>query len=371
MSLASAVSNRALNGICPYFTMFPITFPLTILQNRATPGEWVLDPFCGRGTTNYASRILGLPSVGIDSNPVAVAVTQAKLVNTSPRAIVRAARRILEEVSAPHDVPMGEFWDWAFHPDTLTTLCRLREGLRRDCRSAARRALRAVLLGALHGPRPRTRQSYFSNQAPRTYAPKPRYAVRFWQSRGLMPEPVDVMRIVEERAHRYYAQEATTAVGQVIHGDSRDRRVYDRIAMAEMIGWVVTSPPYYGMRTYLPDQWLRLWLVGGSTTVDYSMASQVAHGSPMLFTAQLKRVWENVGAICVPGAHLVVRFGGINDRRVASLPLLKESLRDTGWQIVQVECAGSASTGRRQALHFVRSRGSALEEHDVWARWEG
>jgi DNA modification methylase len=62
-----------------------------------------MDPFCGRGTTNYASRIVGLPSIGIDSSPVAVALSQAKLGNTLPSAIVRAACRILDEVTTPTD----------------------------------------------------------------------------------------------------------------------------------------------------------------------------------------------------------------------------------------------------------------------------
>ena len=93
-----------LNGICPYFTMFPLDFPCSILSRHALAGEWVLDPFCGRGTTNYASRILGLPSVGIDSSAVAVALSQAKLANTAPRLIVQAALRILDEVEMPKHV---------------------------------------------------------------------------------------------------------------------------------------------------------------------------------------------------------------------------------------------------------------------------
>src|SRR2546430_11611038 len=87
----------ALNGICPYFTMFPLDFPYAILRRRAVPGQWVIDPFCGRGTTNYASRVLGLPSIGIDSSPVAVALLQAKIANGSPPENIQAARQTLDE----------------------------------------------------------------------------------------------------------------------------------------------------------------------------------------------------------------------------------------------------------------------------------
>ncbi len=118
--------------------MFPLDFPLGVLRERAAQGDWVLDPFCGRGTTNYAARVLGLPSIGIDSSPVAVAIAQAKLVNTTPQRIVAAADRILSArlAQAPPD---GEFWQQAYRPEVLIALCRLRAELLRDCRSPARR----------------------------------------------------------------------------------------------------------------------------------------------------------------------------------------------------------------------------------------
>src|SRR6266545_7384754 len=69
----------ALNAICPYFTMFPLDFPMRILNRYGQPGQRVLDPFCGRGTTNFAARLSGLHTVGMDSSPVATAITAAKL----------------------------------------------------------------------------------------------------------------------------------------------------------------------------------------------------------------------------------------------------------------------------------------------------
>lgn len=359
----------ALNGLCPYFTMFPLDFPYTILQRHHAPGQpgWVLDPFCGRGTTNYAARLLGLPSVGIDSSPVAVAITQAKLANTTPERIVRAAWRILEEVAEPGDVPEGEFWDWAFHRDTLHVLCRLREGLLRNCRSDARKALRAIILGALHGPRPKSRPSYFSNQAPRTYAPKPRYAVRFWKERGLAPERVGVLEIIETRAQRYYGHVQPQAVGRTLQADSRKTASFARLDSKGAVRWVITSPPYYGMRTYLPDQWLRSWFVGGPPTVDYSSAGQMEHASPERFAAQMRQVWRNTAEVCAPNAQLVVRFGGINDRKAEPMPIVVESLKDSGWEIERITAAGTAAKGRRQSLHFSGKARGPIEEHDVWA----
>jgi hypothetical protein len=360
----------ALNGICPYFTMFPLDFPHAILSEHASSGEWVMDPFCGRGTTNYAGRLLGLPSIGVDSNPVAVALSQAKLANTSPALIVQAARRILDEVSVPEEIPEGEFWEWAFQKDVLHMLCRLRQGLLNKCRSDARKALRAIILGALHGPRQKLRTSYFSNQSPRTYAPKPRYAVSYWKTHDLVPQPVDVLDIIQSRAQRYYGNETTRAVGRIISGDSRKSSIYSQLTAEHAIHWVITSPPYYGMNTYLPDQWLRSWFLGGPAQVDYSTEGQVSHASPEMFALQLREVWRNVGKVCVPNARMVVRFGAINDRKVDAIWLLKHSLQNSGWQVSSVQSAGSAAHGRRQALHFSSTGKGAIEEYDFWGMWE-
>src|SRR3954463_3000523 len=85
-----------LNGLCPYYTMFPLAFPFDALAN-SKPGEWVLDPFCGRGTTILAARLRGLPSVGVDSNPVAGAIAAAKLPQVRACEIIALARDILRD----------------------------------------------------------------------------------------------------------------------------------------------------------------------------------------------------------------------------------------------------------------------------------
>lgn len=92
--------------------MYPLDFPLRLLQKKSQPKEWVLDPFCGRGTTNFAARLLGLPSIGIDgidSSPIAVAIATAKLVRVSAISVVKAATTVLSEVEEPHDVPKMSF----------------------------------------------------------------------------------------------------------------------------------------------------------------------------------------------------------------------------------------------------------------------
>jgi hypothetical protein len=345
--------------------MFPLDFPYRILQAHATSGDWVLDPFCGRGTTNYASRLLGLPSVGLDSHPLAVAISEAKLVEARPDTIVGVAKELLAHPAPSVSVPSDEFWKLAFHADTLEQLCRLRHGLLQDSESAERKALRAILLGALHGPLTKGSPSYFSNQMPRTFSPKPRYSVTFWHARNMEPRSVDVLSVIRTRAQRYYGLTPQQSVGDIVSADSRDPEAF--AAVSQRMRWVITSPPYYGMRTYLPDQWLRLWFLGGPPVVDYSNRQQLRHTSPEEFAGDLRKVWLNAGSVCRADAQMVVRFGGINDRQVDPESIIRRSLHDSGWVIQDIKPAGSAESGRRQLRHFSRIQRKAVEELDVWA----
>ncbi|MDE2742558.1 MAG: DNA methyltransferase [Gemmatimonadota bacterium] len=360
-------SQTALNAICPYFTMFPLDFPLKILSRYAEPHDWVLDPFCGRGTTNFAARLVGLESVGVDSSPVAAAITASKLVKTTTQEIIDEAKAILETPASVQQ-PKGEFWKWAYHIDTLKALCLFRSAFLQECSTPKRIALRGIVLGALHGPKRKTLQSYFSNQCPRTYAPKPDYATRFWKARSLKPASVDVLDIIERRANRYFSH-LPPARGQIRLADSRKIEAVKTTCHKSKFDWIITSPPYYGMRTYIPDQWLRNWFVGGSPSVDYSNDNQVVHSGQTDFVKDLRIVWKNIAAISSNQAKLIIRFGGLNDRLVDPKHIIKKSLINSGWRITTIiKKEGDIYKGKRQADTFLVKKSKPIDEYIIWAK---
>lgn len=350
---------------CPYYTMFPLEFPLRYLRH-AKPGDWVLDPFCGRGTTLYAARLLGLPASGVDISPVAAAVADAMLASASPEAVISTCGSLLKEAPEPTHVPKGKFWEYAYHPRTLRELCRVREALLSGGPlDSARRLLRLVLLGRMHGPLRKTIPTYLSNQMPRTFAPKPAYSVRFWKKNRLFPPEVSVLDVVRRKAPCYIVPDPPSAGGAAARGDSR---VYDFLTLGGPYSWIITSPPYYGMRTYVPDQWLRHWFLGGPPVVSYEYAGQLGSGGPEAFVEGLRQVWQNVARASKPGATLVVRFGALISALIDPVSLFRETLKGTPWRLTDIVPAGHAEEGRRQAHQFTKRIRHPVSEVDFVAR---
>jgi hypothetical protein len=357
----------ALNAICPYYTMFPLTFPLSVLRRFGGTGLKVLDPFCGRGTTIFAARIEGHKSFGMDCSPIAIAIARAKLAETTEADVVALAEKILAEPRSVK-VPKGEFWEWAYAPATLRQVCLLREELH-HLRSAAAEMLRAICLGALHGPLSKSpnQRSYFSNQMPRTFASKPDYSVRYWQDRGLKPAPADVIRVIKRRVARLELETLPKCEGapKIHTADSRLARGYS--SLPSVIDLVITSPPYYGMRTYVADQWLRNWFLGGPSEVPYGEQCFLSHHSPDAFAESLSQVWDRIGERLSGKGRMFIRFGAIPSRKRDPRKIMDASLEHSrfSWEIRHVRRAESAASGKRQACHMgSRIKSSAIAEHD-------
>lgn len=355
-----------LNSICPYFTMFPLIFPYKALSN-AKSTDLVYDPFCGRGTTNYAARLLGISSYGVDSNPVAYAIAQAKFVNVKPEDIFSRCVDILKN-SQVTIIPQSEFWELAYNHDTLMDLCILRDYLNNKSHlDKIDIALRAVTLGILHGPVMKTQPSYLSNQMPRTFATKPDYSVKYWNERSLKPRYVNLAELIKRKAKYIFNEELPKKVsGKIVLGDSRTiNNVFEK-----KFDWVITSPPYYGMSTYEQDQWLRNWFLGGSEKVEYSTKSQLKHWSENAFTKDLAKVWSNAAKKSKPNAKLIIRFGALPSKSDKTpSELIKESLAlaDCGWKIRTIHTAGQPIDSKRQANQFKNTAAGYIEEIDVFA----
>ena len=81
------------HSLCPYFAMFPESFAERWIARYSKPGQVILDPFCGRGTTPFQALLMGRRAIACDTNSVAYCVTRAK---TNAPALSSIRRRITQ-----------------------------------------------------------------------------------------------------------------------------------------------------------------------------------------------------------------------------------------------------------------------------------
>jgi len=77
--MATECSNRG------HSAAFPVNLPRWFIKLFTQPGDWVLDPFVGSGTTAIAAKNLGRNYIGIDVNEEYCQVSRERVVETQPR----------------------------------------------------------------------------------------------------------------------------------------------------------------------------------------------------------------------------------------------------------------------------------------------
>lgn len=361
-------SKHALNAICPYFTMFPLEYPFRILQKHKKETPIVFDPFSGRGTTLYAARAKSLDSWGLDTSPVAVSVAKAKLASAELDEVISLAENLIGKGGG--SLPNTPFFTWAYSNKVLTDIISLREGLNNlQFETNASVILRAAILGCLHGPLSKHTEnaSYFSNQMPRTFSSKPEYSIKYWEARNLNPPNVNVVDVLRRKLSRINKLNSETKgkFEQVFCDDARNPLAYDKLP--PNISLVITSPPYYGMRTYLQDQWLRLWFLGGPEIINYQTDIQLNHNGTDNFIQDLALVWKNIATSQAENLHLYIRFGTVPSVKSDARKIVNASLDAAGgWKLISIRNAKSSHSGNRQAEQMTK-KSKAADEYDFHA----
>jgi hypothetical protein len=259
--LSSAVGRWS--GLGPYYAMFPIPFAFQVIREYSIPGDIVIDPFSGRGTSVYAAAMQQRIGVGVEINPVGWLYGRVKL---RPASEERVLKRLDELAilasasdSAEHDT-LPEFFHHCYSPTILSFLLQARQKL--DWRQRIVDAtLMSFILVYLHGKD----GAALSNQMRQGKAMSPEYSVRWWREHGKRPPDVDPAHFLASRIRWRYSKGCPERTrSRVLLGDST--RVVPGLAAklgGEKARLLFTSPPYYMVTNYHYDQWLRLWMLGG------------------------------------------------------------------------------------------------------------
>ncbi len=331
--------------MCSYLASFPAALAHAFIARYSRPGDVVLDPFSGRGTTPLQACAEGRIGVGNDLNPFAHLLTAAKV---EPATRAQAATRLAglrlawyaesagwltlagrvasDPIAGTSLVPVagsglgpsdGEEAvpvevALAFHPATLGQLLFVRSRLRLEDRTD--RFLAAALTGILHGKS----ASYLSELMPNTFSMAPRYVRDFARRTAFASPERDVFNGLSKKLDRLYRGGPPSAEGVALLGDARD--VAPRAGAAlhergrpERARLVMTSPPYLRVVKYGYYNWLRTWFLGFDARAIDATLDDAHHREPYL--AFLRDVLAGLRPVLADDAIVVLVIGDVETDR--------------------------------------------------------
>jgi site-specific DNA-methyltransferase (adenine-specific) len=334
---------HSFHPMCSYLASFPAALAHAFIARYSRPGDVVLDPFSGRGTTPLQACAEGRIGVGNDLNPFAHLLTASKVEpatragaltrltqlrlgwNVEAAAWGALAYRVTDDPSASA-VPAAGSRDGpatgsepvpvevalAFHPDTLGQLLYVRSELRLDERTD--RFLAAAITGILHGKS----ASYLSELMPNTFSMAPRY-VRDFAARTSFASPRrDVFDGLALKIDRLFRQSGPSTEGIALLGDARDVAPRVRAALRargrpDRARLVVTSPPYLRVVKYGYYNWLRTWFLGFDARAIDATLDDAHHREPYL--AFLRDVLAGLRPVLTDDAVVVLVIGDVETDR--------------------------------------------------------
>jgi hypothetical protein len=250
----------------PYYAMFPLDFAFKVVEKYSHKGDYIIDPFAGRGSSIFAGGVLGRLSLGVEINPVGWLYGKVKL---NPALKEDVLLRLLEinnekDKFSENVKTMSEFFKICYSNEVLKFLLAARQNL--DWKNNhVDSTLMAIILVYLHGKM----GEGLSNQMKMAKSLAIAYSIKWWKENGFgTPPEINPYSFLEKKINWRYEKGIPNipAVNQIYFGDSTIElpEMFDEMNKHnKKISLLFTSPPYCSITNYYSDQWLRLWMLGG------------------------------------------------------------------------------------------------------------
>ena len=272
---------HSMHAMCSYHGMYPARLAHYFIETYTDPGDLVVDPFSGRGTTALQALIDGRQSICNDLNPLAFTLSRSKSKVPSWSEVTTVIGRLEAEFqtsmvdisAAPPDIAM------LYHPRTLAQICFLRskllaKGMLRWTSSEA--MIGGAVAGILHGSHRLDGSSAFlSISMPNTFSMSPGYVRRYIEENNLVQPEQDVFECLRHKIARLYADSQVVSRGKTHRLDAIEL-LKGRSIQSGTTDLLLTSPPYLKVVNYGTANWIRLWWLGVEDVSSHTGAGRKA-----------------------------------------------------------------------------------------------
>lgn len=245
-----------------YRACFKAQLPNYFIQKFTNLGDWVYDPFSGRGTTALEAALLGRNVIANDINPISQILLEGRMVAPSLSAIESRLCDVNLQSDIDSEIDLSMF----YHPETYKEIIGWKRYFlakqENDGLDDIDKWIRAVATNRLTGHSP----GYFS-----VYTLPPNQAVsaerqkRINEKRAQVPPYRETRALILKKSislQKGLTSELRSNLQKVkkrfLTGDARESFTIPDAS----IKLVVTSPPFLDIVQYAADNWLRCWFNG-------------------------------------------------------------------------------------------------------------
>ncbi|MEP3889726.1 MAG: DNA methyltransferase [Hellea sp.] len=312
-----------------YRACFKAELPAFFIESLTNPGDLVLDPFMGRGTTLVQANLLGRVPYGNDISPLSKMLVAPRLSPPSMQQIKERLEVLEREFDQIEDIQVDDDLLVFFHPKTLKDISKLRDwfiqGTANGNLDAVDSWIRMVALNRLTGHS----AGFFSvytlppNQATTVDRQK-----KINAKRNQTPEEKDIFSIILKKSKSLLSQydySHSTDVFGLSTGSASQLESIDN----NLVSLIVTSPPFLDVVDYAKDNWLRAWFAGFSIDdVEISIHKKVED-----WTAFARECFIEFGRILKPGGFIAFEVGEVRNGSILLEDLVIEAIEGLNFKV--------------------------------------
>ena len=297
-----------------YRACFKSQLPEYFIERFTKPGDTVLDPFMGRGTTPLQAHLMGRRAVASDANPLCIMLARPRF---NPPSLEDIESR-LHEIPTHTDIPDADLDLLVFyHPDTLHQLIAYKTWFAQrtatDDFDNTDDWIRMVCINRLSGHSP----GFFSV---RTMPPNQAVTIErqriINERNNQTPEPKDTRAIILRKSRSLLRSGCPPANAPApILAVSQSHQL--GFVAENSVDLVVTSPPFLDIVDYKRDNWLRCWFAD----IDTDTVKIDSHSTAAAWRNWLQDTFAELARVLRPDGRMAFEVGEV---RNATLNLEEE-----------------------------------------------
>lgn len=334
-------TNYLTHGIHPYPAKFIPQIPNMLIKEFTKPGDVILDPFCGSGTSLVESKLLGRNSIGIDLHPLAAFLSKVKT-TTLPESNLKLIPKILSNIEETID----RFYNTKIIPDEKWKTFELPDFSNRDHWFQKNVLFELAIIKQISKNSPKKLSDLLLCAMSAIIVPASNQhgETRYAAIEKNIP-PKKTFELFKQKITNYipkisdFNNEASDSWVQVHNADSRNLDFLKN----NSVNFIITSPPYANtFEYYLYHKHRMNWLdMDWQTVRDNEIGSRYIHSSRRegidTYVDALEPCFAHFNRILKKKKYFVIIIGDsvIQQKKFSGMDVTKKLANRTGFEVVK------------------------------------